>query len=296
MRWGVLVAALAALAFPGAVWGAPGCPGALVKPIPPRAASAVTGSGFAKRVARLSDHEREVAAVAELLAGNVPPFLRTLRPVTVRGSLPIGDAVSITFCVMPDYLAIGSSEDFLRIPLGLKGALAVADAFGFVLPTPEIVDAIYTQADIRLRPQPLPPGDRMRSTPYLVRHERLISEQLAMLGVPPGTFLAGHKKDLALTNRLRTRTERVAIYGWHRGDGQPIQPLSTVHGSRYADYSHGVRLVSAVVYVVGRSTPISVVLADPQLAPLLSREGPIPRLAELIDLLRGHTLTMPTAH
>ena len=34
--------------------------------------------------------------------------------------------------------------------------------------------------------------------------------------------------------------DRVAIYGWHRPDGRPIQPLSTVHGFRYADRNNFV--------------------------------------------------------
>ena len=62
----------------------------------------------------------------------------------------------------------------------------------------------------------------------------------------------------------------------------PIQPLSTVHGARYADYSHGVRLVSAVAFVNGRPRSLLDVLQDPWLAGIVSDEGPIIRLARLI--------------
>ena len=64
----------------------------------------------------------------------------------------------------------------------------------------------------------------MRSSDYYLHHQRLIEEQLA--GHPRGELVAGHKKDLVLTNRLWWRRDRVAIYGWHQGRGQPIQPLS----------------------------------------------------------------------
>jgi hypothetical protein len=82
---------------------------------------------------------------------------------------------------------------------------------------------------------------------------------------------------LVLTNRLLANPDRVAIYGWHEDGGRPIQPLSTVHGARYADYSHGVRLVSAMAYVDGAARPLLDLLEDPRLARLVSDEGPISR-------------------
>jgi len=65
----------------------------------------------------------------------------------------------------------------------------------------------------------------------------------------------------------------VAIYGWHRLDGLPIQPLTTVHVNTYVDYSHGARLVSRRVLVDGRDRDLGELLQDPNLAPLLSDEG-----------------------
>ncbi len=267
--WCLLAAAPAA---------ADGCPRRLAQAIPPRAADALTGSDFVRATAGLSEAEREPVIVRQLLAGDLPAFLRRLRPVTLRGAAR-GRPVRVTICVTPDYLALGSDDDFLRMPMALPTALAVAGRFGFVLPTPKMVDAIYQQADVRLRPRPLPASDRMRSTAYYWWHDHQIREQRFALAAPLGVLVAGDKKDLVITNRLRLKPGRVAIYGWHQGTGRPIQPLSTVHGARYADYSHGVRLVSAIAYVDGRPTPIADLLEDPQLADLLSDEGPITRLA-----------------
>jgi hypothetical protein len=67
----------------------------------------------------------------------------------------------------------------------------------------------------------------------------------------------------------------VAIYGWHRSDGEPIQPLSLFHPNWYVDYSHGVRLVGSMMLVDGALRPVAEVLKDPSLAPLLSDEGPL---------------------
>lgn len=263
------------------------CPEVLTRAIPPRPAGAPTGSDFARLTAAMSEAEREAAIGAELLAGNVPRFVRRLRPVTMHGRLPDGRRVRVTICVTPDYLALGSDHDFLRMPMGLETALAVADRFGFVLPTRRMVDAIHAQADVHMVPQPLPPTDEMRSNGYYLRHDRGVRRQRLRLGARLGALIAGQKKDLVITERLRRKPGRVAIYGWHRPDGEPIQPLSTVHGARYADYSHGVRLVSAVALVDGRPHAIRELLADPRLAGVLSDEGPIPRVIALVRDLAG---------
>jgi len=101
----------------------------------------------------------------------------------------------------------------------------------------------------------------------------------------PGVLTAGHKKDLVITNRLWRFPDRVAIYGWHRGIDEPIQPLSTVHGARYADYSHGVRLVSTTICVDGKPMSLFEALEDPELAQVLSGEGPLLRVTDLIRKL-----------
>jgi hypothetical protein len=259
------------------------CPQALSHRIPARSPAAMTGSEFVQQTSSLSERQRDAVIAAALLSGDVPDFLRHLKAVTLRGRDAAGRTVEVTICVTPDYLALGSDNDFLSIPMGLPTAFAVAASFGFVLPTPTMVDAIYEQAEIHFRPQPLPPGPKMRSNAYYWEHQRRLREQRTKLRAPLGALSAGQKKDLVVTNRLWRRAGRVAIYGWHRGPGAPIQPLSTVHGERYADYSHGVRLVSAVVYVNGQPRSILDVLQDPWLAGFLSDEGPIIRLAGMMD-------------
>jgi len=250
-----------------------------------RPAGAATGTQFVRRVEPLTGPARDSQVRLELMTGNLPNFLRQLVPV----SLTAADvAHSLTVCVLPDYLAVGSDRDFVFVPMGLDAALTVASRFGFELPTPKIVDAIYAESAVKLRPQPLPAGNAMRSTDYFVHHNLLITEQRMELDAPLGELTSGHKKDLVLTSLLWRVPGRVAIYGWHRAVDAPIQPLSTVHGARYADYSHGIRLVSDTVYVDGNPRSFAEVIADPSLAPLLSRDGPLPHLAEQISALRAH--------
>jgi hypothetical protein len=52
-------------------------------------------------------------------------------------------------------------------------------------------------------------------------------------------LISGHKKEI-----LRpARAGRVTIYGGMKSDGTFWQPVSSVHGETYTDYSHGLRLV-----------------------------------------------------
>lgn len=242
--------------------------------IPAAAPGAVGGREFAMRVAELEGAARDGEVRAELFAGDLPEHLRHLAPVRFEGRVSGGRTVEVTLCVMPDYLAIGSDQDALLVPMGLPTALAVAARYGFVLPTPRMVDAIYDAATVKLEPEPMPAGNAMRSTAYVVRHDQLIAAQRAAMHASPDALTAGHKKDLVATSRLARAPGRVAIYGWHRGPNQPIQPLSTVHGAGYADYSHGVRLVSRTVYVDGAPRQIDAVLADPEIGALFADYRP----------------------
>jgi hypothetical protein len=78
-----------------------------------------------------------------------------------------------------------------------------------------------------------------------------------------------------MSNRLAAHLGRIAIYGWHREAGEPIQPLSTVHGANYADYSHGIRLISEWALINGKLESVRDLLRDPSTAGILSDEGPI---------------------
>ncbi len=241
----------------------------LVAKIPPRPAGARTGSQFVAYVRGMDGATRERAILSEILSGNIPTFLRSLKRVELQD----GGAGRAEVWVMPDYLAIGSDDDFVRFPASFETASAVARRFGFALPTTRIVDAIYDQAELRLAPQTMTPGPAMTSTAYFEQHDEKIQAQT--WGRAPGALTAGHKKDYVVTGRLAKAQTQEAIYGWHRGEGKPIQPLSLVHGSRYADYSHGVRLVAETVYLDGQPRSYYELLGEKHGAGLLSREGVI---------------------
>jgi hypothetical protein len=230
----------------------------------------MTGKQFIESTKGLDRKQREAAILKEIQQGNVPDFARQMREIQVNSQGHTG-----TLRVMPDYLAIGSNDDFVRIPMDPRTAQKIADQTGTSLPTTKMVDDIYKQADTKLTPQPLPAGAQMMSNDYYQRHNDLVEQQMNQRGAEHGQLTAGHQKDVVISNRLTQHPDRVAIYGWHQQNGKPIQGLSTVHENSYADYSHGVRLVGGTMLVDGQERPVSEVLRDPALAGLVSNEGVI---------------------
>jgi len=237
--------------------------------LPPRPVGAPGGAEFMQSLGGLDRDAREGAVLRELRSGNIPDFLRHLVPVAVTATDAEGHKHTAVYQVMPDYLAIGSDRDFVRVPMNPHTAQAFCDAFGFVLPTPKMVDDIWRESVSKIIPQPL---TQSREAPLtFLMHNRMIEEQIA--GQYLGELRAGHKKDVVITNRLNERPNRIAIYGWHFPSGEPIQPVSTVHVDWYVDYSHGIRPVAKTIKVDEADMPYEQVLRDPKLHVLLSNEG-----------------------
>ncbi|MBA4107512.1 MAG: hypothetical protein C0485_17380 [Pirellula sp.] len=237
-----------------------------IETIPPRRVDAIGGRAFMEKIAGLPREEREAAVYAEIAAGNVPDFLRTFKQVPIAAGEVRG-----TIEVAPDYLAIGSDEDFVRIPMTPHTAQRLADLFGCVLPTRKIVDAIDAVAEVRLAPQPLT-EDRESVAAFLLSNDK-IEEQRK--GRPLGSLTTGGKKDIVVSNKIHERPNRLVIYGWRQLNGQPIQPLTNVHVDWYVDYSHGVRLVRDEIVVDGQPRKIVDLLRDKDGAAIVSDEGPI---------------------
>jgi len=244
--------------------------------IPRRRPDAVGGSEFARTIQDLPLQVREERIWREVTAGNVPDFLRKLIPVPVSAVVD-GRTVSGRFFVAPDYLAVGSDNDYLFVPLTPYTAQRLASRLRCTLPTPKMVDEIYAAAMAKLTPSPIPPSPAMTTVAVFVTHNATVySQRLAALSQAPlGSLVAGDKKDIVICKALRDTPGHVAIYGWHKSDGNPIQPLYLGHVGYWADYSHGTRLIDETMEVGARRVSVARVLGDPKLCVLLSVEGPI---------------------
>ena len=216
--------------------------------------------------------ERSRLVADALLEGQIPRDDRSLSPLSFTRADSRGRDHRVTLWVTHDYLTLGTRDDQVYAPLDLPEARRVATRLGMVLPTSAISDRVYEAAQAPLAPHPIPPDAQMATTARLLEHQAVLEAQ----GIAGDGLYAGHKKDLVLTARLASRPDRVAIYGWHQSPGEPIQPVSLWHGAHYVDYSHGVRLVAREVEVDGTTHDLLDLLADAELAPLLSDEGPLP--------------------
>ncbi len=240
--------------------------------LPARPKEAIGGSEFMKSLQELSIDDREAAILREVSSGNFPDFLRKFKSVPIAGPMKTGGKdLTATLEVVPDYIAVGSDSDFVRIPMTPQTAQQIADRFGCTLPTRKMVDAIDRFAEAQLAPHPLTKEREAVAT--FAEHNQIIEKQRGDNQL--GLLLIGAKKDIVLTPRIFEKPQRVAIYGWRQLNGQPIQPLTISHWNRYVDYSHGVRLVRDNVELDGKSVRISDLLADPDRCGLVSDEGPM---------------------
>ncbi len=214
----------------------------------------------------LSAREREKIIVPLMLAGNIPAFNLKFKLVRMQSEDSSRKKYTATVFVSPDYLSIGNNNAFMRMPLTPQAAQVIADSLHAMLPTKKIVDAIYQHAAIRLEPQPITEARDSLST--FLRHHRIIQEQLNFKY--NGQLLAGIKKDVVRDKAAGSvKPGRVNIYGWHKLNGEPIQPLYSGHADWYVDYSHGIRLLYEKMIINGKVLMVRDVLNDPVLSKLI---------------------------
>jgi len=227
------------------------------------------GKAFFEKVASWGWKQRDSLAVKEILAGNIPGFLRKFIPVNTQIKDSTGKLHKAFFYVSPDYISIGTGKDFARVPLTPMAAQLIADSFNCFLPTKKMVDIIYGQAKVKLEPVPM---FAYRDSAVTMWQHHLIIE-----GQRRGRqgLIAGIKKDIVTSIKMfnEPKQDRVAIYGWQLPGGKPIQPLYTGHVNWYTDYSHGARLVYRKIKIDGREMDYESVLIHTLFHKLLSDEG-----------------------
>ena len=240
----------------------------------PERTSTTTGNEFYHQAFAMKWQERDSFAVKEILAGNIPSFLKKFVrvQVSITDSLT-GKKINATYYVSPDYLSIGSDDDWARINITPLAAQKIADSFNCFLPTRKMVDDIYKAAKLKLEPVPM--YAFRDSTPTMWQHHLIVEGQRR----GRKGLIAGIQKDVVISGKISRDpipkaigTDRVAIYGWHKPDGKPKQPLYTGHIFWWVDYSQGIRLIYRKIKVNGKWMDYIDVLKDPVLQKLLCDE------------------------
>jgi hypothetical protein len=264
----------------------------------PKRASSLTGEAFIKSIAgykmRADWQKREDAMVEQLLAGNIPSWLQQW--ITVRVSL--NDASpDVKVRVLPDYLCVGTDDNYRHLPLDQQSAQRVADAFTAILPTAKICHAIWRRTPWERAIGAITlPTIRKRagrnfaqdSTEAFDAHSLAIQDEMKRKGITPGQLVAGHKKDVVLAAKGKSMPEKISFHGFYIGK-YPAEPCydagnspgpscnrempTTTHPEglgHFSDYSQGVRLVHPQMTIDGAMHLVSDVLKDQKLSTLIA--------------------------
>lgn len=236
------------------------------------AAGPISGASFYKQAAAYDWKQRDSLFLQFFNQGNVPDFFFQFKPVSFTHYDSLGNAYKISFYCSPDYAMIGTNKDWARVPLTPMAAQVMADSLHCFLPTRKMVDLIYQHSIVKLEPVPM--YAYRDSTVTMWQHHLIIEGQRkGMKGL-----ISGIKKDIVICSEaaFKGRDNRVAIYGWHKLDEKPIQPLYTGHVNWYADYSHGARMIYHMIRVNNKWISYKEVFNNPLLKGALSDEiGPM---------------------
>lgn len=148
------------------------------------------------------------------------------------------------------------SYDFIHVGDSYP-AFSAADAETYarqhnaVLPTTELVDAIYQASTCKIYTSPRDP----KSHRSVAAHDRVIQKQKALCANT--RIVDGHKKTI-VQSHLKNKA---ALYGWFNRGGTVVQPYNTSHSLNYKDYSQGIRLVYKWAIRDGQIIPIEEVLS-----------------------------------
>ena len=260
--------------------------------IPPLPADPITRTKFLASVKDLDADvslsklpAREKAAVAALVAGNVPTFLRAFVPIDLTFTGPSGTAHTGRIFVSPDFLTIGTDADFIRWPMTPLGAQQVLDAFDCIFVTTKVSDAIFKakgckQLTMHSHTEWVKDPDPKKTFGFLMQANAQYDEMNTRCSTDvgtPGTLAAGHKKDVILHKFVEAKDKPLAglrpviIYGCKFQGTFPFQdPFPGHHPDTYEDYSHGIRLMSRGMLVDGNPKPVVEVLRDKELFGLLT--------------------------
>jgi hypothetical protein len=127
-------------------------------------------------------------------------------------------------------------------PIGIQEAADLAEKQGCELPDPQLSDAIWQAADLKIKP--LLRSFRFWTQAEMSSPEILESQKQKIekaIGTRTYKLVAGEFKDV-----VRLPNGKLGLYGWHNERGKPIQPLFTGHSNSWKDYSQGARLVCKI--------------------------------------------------
>lgn len=249
------------------------------------------GHAWAQEIPKRASLQRDAAVFAAIKAGI------WIMPSTVMVEYS-KDGHSVVIYAWVDCLSIGL-ENAVRINIGQSTCQRIADYLGgWMLPTTRMSDAAY-QAATKLNPQVLGASNEMDTTAWMVKHSDLVEMAKQKSGA---SFVRDVGKDWVNSERLMLANGQPAglkgnpvggsggpvpagaNYGWHSPNATLLSPVYStprvkvyqsvglVHDMNYSDYSQVCTLYREECAIDGVPRHIPTVLADPDMAYLLSDE------------------------
>ena len=136
---------------------------------------------------------------------------------------------TIELLVLPDYLMVGTDDDYVRMPMSPVAAGAIAQALDCSLPTAYMVDRINDVAQGRLDIFAFRPRGNRNSDPIVYQdHNHVLVRMFEMRDYRLGQFISGLKKDMIQTCWRKLSPlypHEVVIYGWRNHvvvDGEKV--------------------------------------------------------------------------
>jgi hypothetical protein len=225
----------------------------------------MNGTDFKNKIANKTGIQREMEIIQAINSNILPSFLKPDNFVEITISRNQG---VLRYFVARDYFSIGTDDDYLLTPCTPVTLREFLKTLQCSLPTPTMVDQIYRQANYKIPAKPQKPmrGESITSSRLYFLIDDAIKNERKKRNIPQDALVAGHKKDVVLTNALTKKENKgnVAIYGWYYSNGQRIQNLNSKdHKIDYVDYSHGLRFVSNKCFLNGRETTLQAIFTDP---------------------------------
>ena len=210
--------------------------------------------------------------------------------------------------IMEDALKI----DGVRVNVSATLQQQLADVFDASLMTAQVADLAYVYAVRRIAPAPMQISTTVAS---MIKHSATVDERLKSLPVTEG-LVADPGKHWILDQKIDQTPGRACNYGWHftgptcqgimgfpaasnivslgTNPVKVIQPNATAHDPHHSDYSQICQLVSQVCWVDGVEKRFSDLLVDPQLAKLVSHQGPLKNTRQPgVSLVQGPKVMFP---
>jgi hypothetical protein len=245
-------------------------PGELVAP-PDR----ISGSKWMDEYAELdADDEpaRHRFVLEQAASGNLPETWDDWVTVRVTGK----KGTVVEFEASPHGLRIGSTSDWVEIPLDGPDFAAAAEILGRQVATAWMVEQIHLQAENNggaihffaaaeiarslgyddWEPN-APDGRKMKAAAFFRQRSALLRDWLKEHEISADTLVSGYFKSVVPPIDGLTRSEGLEMVGGYTDAGDRVQGLSGgFHHRSFFDYSHNIRLVKNAVRVNGRTMTV----------------------------------------